>query len=298
MPVEVIADVRAHVGEAPAWDPLTGTLLFVDVEPGAVYRWTPDTGQTTRFHVGQQIGAALPRSDGNLTLACQDGMFVCGPDGEAVSLAAPVEIDVPANRMNEAKCDSRGRLWAGTMAYDFSDGAAALYRIDADGAVIKVLTRVTISNGLGWSPDDRRMYYIDSGCNRVDEFDFDADTGEIGRRRIFVTHTVGMADGLTVDADGRVWVAYFGASEVRCYEPDGSLADVIRLPVTQPTSCAFGGANLDELFITTGTFELTATELRSQPLAGATFRVYPGATGQPPAVHCPPSAASWQVRQT
>jgi sugar lactone lactonase YvrE len=180
----------------------------------------------------------------------------------------------PAIRMNEANVDPAGRYLAGSMAFDQQPGAACLYRLDADLALETVLTNVTISNGLDWSPDNSRCYYIDSPLRRVDVFDCDIARGELANRRPFVdaSGVPGLPDGLTVDADGSVWVAFFGGARACRYDPDGNLADTVELPVSQVTSCCFGGPDLDQLIISTSIMELTADELRDQPAAGQIFR--------------------------
>jgi sugar lactone lactonase YvrE len=184
--------------------------------------------------------------------------------------------------MNDAKCDPVGRLWAGSMAFDFRPGAASLYRLDRTG-ITRVLTDLTISNGLGWSPDATLMYFIDSGTNRVDVLDYDLASGTIGERRPFVTlaPSHGMPDGLAVDADGGVWVACFGTGQVRRYAPEGQLDEVLDLPVRQGTSCCFGGPDLSDLYVTSAAYRLSEADLREQPLAGSLFVCTPGVVGQP-----------------
>jgi sugar lactone lactonase YvrE len=185
--------------------------------------------------------------------------------------------------MNDGNCDSAGRFWAGTMGLNEEPGAGALYRLDPDLNVTKVLDAVTISNGIDWSLDDSLMYYVDSDTFCVDVFDFDPDAGAISNRRAFVSVSAadGLPDGLTVDSEGYVWVAFWGGSCVRRYAPDGSLDLVVSLPTRHVTSCAFGGAGLDELYITSATEGLTEADLAQEPHAGALFRCKPGVVGRP-----------------
>jgi sugar lactone lactonase YvrE len=191
----------------------------------------------------------------------------------------------PALRFNEGKCDTSGRFWAGTMAYDETPGAGALYRLDPDGRASLMLIGVTISNGLAWSLDGRTMYYIDSPTRRIDAFSFTPETGEISDRRPVITipGELGVPDGMTIDAEGGLWVALWGGAAVHRYL-DGRLAEVIRLPVSQPTSCAFGGSDLDELYVTSAREGLSFEQREAQQLAGAVFRVRPGVRGLPAAV--------------
>jgi sugar lactone lactonase YvrE len=283
--VEVAVDVRAEVGEGPHWDHARGILWFVDLTGGTVFRYHPGDGTVTRFPVGQEVGAAIPRRDGGLVLAVRDGIATATDDGDEFRIAVPVERDRPGNRMNDAKCDPAGRLLAGTTAFDFAPGAGALYRIDPDWSSVPVLRDVTTSNGTAWSPDGGRMYFIDSATQGIDAFDYDVATGAIGPRTRLVTiaREDGVPDGMTVDADGRLWVACFGAGAVRCYSPSGALTLVVDFPVAQVTSCAFGGPDLTDLYVTSARYRLTAEQEAREPLAGATFLCRPGATGSPAA---------------
>ncbi|HTI30100.1 MAG TPA: SMP-30/gluconolactonase/LRE family protein, partial [Methylomirabilota bacterium] len=224
-----------------------------------------------------------PRAAGGFVAALQDGFWVVG-DGPAARIAAIPEAG-PGLRFNDGKCDPAGRFWAGTMTYDAALGAGALYRLDPDGQARMVLDEVTISNGLAWSLDGGTMYFIDTPTQRVDAFSFDGVTGEIGDRRpeIHLPPEAGAPDGMTIDAEGGLWIALWGGAAVHRYL-DGRLDQVIELPVSQPTSCCFGGASLDELYVTSAREGLSAPRLRAEPLAGALFRVRPGVRGLAPAV--------------
>ena len=281
--VEVAADIHADVGEGPYWDEGSQTLLFVDIPPGRVHRLDPADGGVTTIEVGQAVGAVIPRASGGLVVAARDGIAELGSAGE-LSWLAPIEADRSTNRMNDAKCDPAGRLWAGTMAFEAEPGAGALYRIDADRSWQQVIGGVTISNGLGWSPDGSTMYYIDSPTRGVDLLDYDPATGAAtGRRRLISCDDVeGIPDGMAVDAEGHLWVAFFGGGVVRRYDPEGGLVTEVALPAAQITSCAFGGEDLDELYITSAARGLSATELAEQPHAGAVFRCRPGVRGPLP----------------
>jgi sugar lactone lactonase YvrE len=177
--------------------------------------------------------------------------------------------------MNDGACDPQGRFWAGTMAYDESPGAGTLYRLELDGRCSTVLTGLTISNGIGWSPDGGTMYLSDSGTRLVEAFDFDGVTGAIsGRRTLVRIDEPGVApDGLTVDEDGDIWVAMYGGWAVHRYGPEGSLRATLPMPVAQATSCAFGGDDRRTLFVTTGRERLEEGDLEGQPDAGRVFSV-------------------------
>jgi sugar lactone lactonase YvrE len=220
---------------------------------------------------------------GGFVAALQDGFWAVG-DGPAERIAAVPEAR-PGLRFNDGKCDPAGRFWAGTMAYDQAEGAGALYRLDPDGLARMVIDEVTISNGLAWSLDGRTMYYIDTPTQRVDAFPCDPVTGAVGDRRseIHIPPEAGAPDGMTIDAEGGLWIALWGGSAVHRYL-DGRLEQVIELPVSQPTSCCFGGESMDELYVTSARQGLSAGRLRAETLAGALFRIRPGVRGLAPAV--------------
>jgi len=281
--VELVLDARADLGEGPRWDSAHQRLLWVDIMRGRVHAFTPSTGACRNVAVHQPVGALAGGHDGSLVLAVAGGFARLDLDSQKFEMQAAVEADRPQNRMNDGACDGAGRFWAGTMALDEGPGAGALYRLDPDLTVHTMLTGVSISNGLDWSLDGRRMYYVDSPTRRIDVFDFDLATGSIANRRMFVEvpADAGIPDGLTVDAAGYVWLALWGGAALRRYAPDGTLERVIPLPVTHPTSCAFGGAALDELYVTSARRPLNAEEKTRQPQAGGVFRLRPGVAGRP-----------------
>ena len=281
MDLELVQDARADLGEGPVWDPRTGELIWVDIMAGLVHRLDPRTGTDRPLEVGQPVGAACPRAAGGYVVGLRDGIAVLSDSGE-VAFIAELEADVATNRCNDAKCDPAGRLWAGTVRID-NQPAGALYRIDADHSVRPVLTALALSNGLGWSPDGSLMYLIDSLAGGLDVFDFDLGSGEPSGRRRLVTvgKGEGFADGMTVDSEGFVWIAVYGGGAVRRYAPSGALALVVELPVTQPTSCTFGGTDLRDLYVTSARQHLAPAGLAAEPLAGGLFRCRPGPAGLP-----------------
>jgi sugar lactone lactonase YvrE len=278
---EPVGEARGEHGEGPAWDAVAGHLLWVDMLAGELHRTTPDgADDVTKYD--QPVCVAVPRVGGGVALALGDGLWLQEPDGELRRLFALPDPE-PAGpiRMNDGKCDPSGRLWAGSMAYDSRPGAGSLYRLDADHSVHEMLPDVTISNGLAWTPDGATMYYIDTPTGRVDAFDADPETGEIGDRRpaVDVPEDAGQPDGMTIDDEGCLWVARWQGSAVHRYTPDGRLDTVVEVPCAQVTSCAFGGAGLDELYITTSGLGLSEADAAAQPLAGRLFRIRPGVTG-------------------
>jgi len=282
--MDCVLDAKAELGEGPVWDPDAGCLYFVDIERGAVHRHDPATATSRSFQIGMMVGAAALTAAGDLVLAVSDGFARLDLDSGQVRALAAVEADLPDQRMNDGKCDPAGRFWAGTMALDKRPGAGALYRLDPDGRVHRILDGVSISNGLDWSDDGRLMYYVDTPTRSIDVFDFDVASGAIANRRALarVERGDGWPDGLTLDADGYIWVALWAGAAVRRYAPDGTLDRVVAVPTTYPTSCAFGGPDLQDLYVTTAATALTPEERLREPLAGGLFRCRPGVQGRPP----------------
>jgi sugar lactone lactonase YvrE len=273
---------RAELGEGACWDPRSHTLFWVDILRGRVHQFSPATSACRSWAVGQPVGAAAVREAGGLVLALRDGFATLDLETGALDWIARVEDDRPAQRMNDGRCDAAGRFWAGTMAFDPSPGTGTLYRLDPAGGATPVLADLTISNGLDWSPDGRSLYFVDSGTQRIDLFDFDLAAGALSNRREFVRvpDAAGMPDGLVVDADGCVWVALWGGGALHRYATDGALAAVVTLPVSHPTSCTFGGPDLTDLYVTSASVELTPAALARQPYAGGLFRLRPGVAGR------------------
>lgn len=286
-PGDVALDARAELGEGPLWDEGEGVLWWVDIMRGHVHRFEPERGHDRVIEVGQPVGAvALRRSGRGLVLAVQEGFALLDPVSCRVEPLVEVEKDLPGNRMNDGYCDPQGRFWAGTMAIaEEGPPAGALYRLDPDRRVTKVLDGVGISNGIDWSPDGRTMYYSDTPLGRVDAFDFDPRTGTVAQRRRFVTLEggAGSPDGLVLDAEGYCWLAVWDGWQLQRYAPDGTLDLIVRLPVARITKCAFGGTGLDEIYITTARIGLTSEQRRAQPLAGSVFWCRPGIHGRTPA---------------
>ena len=282
MDVELVVDAHAEVGEGLVWDAVSSRVVWVDITRAHVRRFDPATGRDAVVDIGKHVGTAVVRRSGGLVLALSDGFAALDDDGTVTPIAS-VEAADPRTRFNDGKCDRRGRLWAGTMGYAETGPAGTLYRLDPDHSVHSMVAGVTVSNGIAWSLDDRLMYYIDSPTGRMDVFDFDLDAGAIANRRklVDIAAEAGVPDGLTVDAAGYLWVAIWGGSCVRRYAPDGSFDREIRLLVTRVSSCAFGGPDLGDLYITSAARGLSVAELAAQPQAGGLFRVRPGVTGRP-----------------
>lgn len=275
MKAEQVTDPIAHHGEGPVWSSSWGGLRWVDMLAGDILSLADD-GDVTRRHVGEIAAVVRPRSQGGAIIGVERGFVLEETDGTLTRLP-----DVWADsgvRMNEGGCDPHGRFYCGSMAYDQAEGAATLYRLDADRTVHTVLENVTVSNGLEWTADGSRAFYNDTATGQIAVFDYDYEAGLTNRREFVAFPDGGHPDGLTVDAHGGVWTAIFNQGAVHHYAADGTLEDVIDLPVKQATACTFGGGNLDTLFITTSADGL---EPGSDPLAGALFRADVGVRGLP-----------------
>ncbi|AIR98240.1 SMP-30/gluconolactonase/LRE family protein [Streptomyces glaucescens] len=266
---EVAVRAEATLGEGPTWDAAGDRLLWIDILGSRLHTWEPGTGRRTVRTTGQHIGAVKPRAGGGLVLNLRDGVGLLDPDGAFRWLH---HEPVPGRRANDAAVAPDGALWAGTMRYDEAPGGGTLSRLTGDGTVDVVLDDVTVSNGTGWSPDGRLMYYVDTPTRRIDVFDVEG-TRVTGRRPLAeIEEGAGFPDGLTVDAEGCVWVALWDGGAVRRYTPGGELDRVVPLPTPRVTACAFGGPDLRDLYVTTARVGLTAPH----PLAGSLL-VIPGA---------------------
>lgn len=278
--LEVFQPVPARLGEGPCWHPQRQTLWWIDIL-GPRFFEADLTGAPPRvLESTQMIGAVVPTRSGGLVAALRDGIHRIDPDSGAATLWAAAPGHDPKDfRFNDGKVDPLGRFWAGTLALDFRSGQSRLYRIDADRSVHVMREGVSISNGLAWSSDARTLYYIDSPTRTVQAFAFDLEHGTIGPPRVAISlgEADGFPDGCCMDVEGCLWVAHWGAGKVSRWDPQASrLLGTIALPVANVTSCAFGGARRDQLFITTAVDDKRA---EPEPEAGYLFRIDPGVTG-------------------
>ena len=275
------------LGEGARWDARRGELLRVDILAGRVYRdRVDDRGGLVpirTYQVPGTVGAVIPvQGDNGWLLAAGRGFVHLRSDGSLRSLG---DVAPGGTRMNDAACDPQGRLWAGTLADDHHEGGGTLYRLDRTGRAEAVLGDLTISNGLGWSPDGTTMYLIDGGPRVVHAFAFDAERGAISDGRVLVTvpEEVGAPDGMTVDAAGDLWVAIYGGARIHRYRPDGVLRQALSVPAQQSTCCAFAGPGLHRLYVTTATEGWNDDQRRAEPAAGLVYRLDTDATGRPAA---------------
>lgn len=284
MTVQVFDERACRLGEGPWYDERTGRAGWVDILGRSVLWREVASGRTGSLATPTHVGAAVPREAGGLVLCLRDGPVLHDPDGtrhqlgtfadaDGAAVGWSLGADTPARRANDAKVDPFGRLWLGTMTYDEIPGAAGLYRLDPGAQLpVRVLDGVTVSNGLGWSPDGALMYYIDTPTRNIDVFDYDGVAGSISRRRtlVAVEDGAGFPDGMCVDADGGLWVALWGGGAVRRYRPDGALDRVVEVGVSRVTSCTFAGEAFDQLLIT------TARSNQEMPGEGLTYVHRPG----------------------
>jgi len=286
MPVtaEPVGDVAAVLGEGPYWRPEDDALLWVDVVRGHLHMTRVQVGETITIEL-DTVSAAFPAVGGGIITAGGHRLMLRATrPGEG--WAGRIIAEAPARdgvRFNDASVDPAGRVWVGSMDIKEKEPLGTLYRLDSGGTLTPVVKGATVSNGIGWSPDGTRMYYNDSPLRRIDMFDYDQATGEAYQGRMFadLSGAEGFPDGLTVDADGYVWVAMFAGGALRRFTPAGHQDAVIPLPVSQPTSCAFGGPGMADLFVTTAYRDLSEAQRAAEPLAGRLLRLRPGPVGLP-----------------
>lgn len=279
---ELIVDARNRLGESAMWHPREQRFYWVDVRAPAVYRLEPD-GRVTTFPLPALAGGMAPRASGGIAIALQHGFHTLDTATGALTLIADPEPDLPDNRINDGSCDRLGRFWAGTQHTTIREPRGSLYRLDADHTVTKMLQGITVTNSVRFSPDDRTLYYADTYSDVMYALDFSLAEGTIANRRVFIDTSShpGHPDGSAIDADGCLWNAEYGGSRVVRYTPQGKIDRAIEFPVTQPTSCCFGGTNLDTLYVTSATQRIEPELLAKQPLAGGLFAVHIGVKGLP-----------------
>ena len=281
MKPELLLDAKSELGEGPSWDSRNGVLYWVDIFRGLVHRYTPDESKDEEFQAGQYVSSVVPSRSGDVVVTLQHGFFSLSLGGEPHPIAE-VEGSLAQNRFNDGKCDPRGRFWAGTMDIEEKRPVGALYVLEKERGVTKVLEKVTVSNGLGWSPDHRTMYYIDTPTRLVAAFDYSDSTGRIKNRRTAVdmSDQPGYPDGMAVDAEGMLWVAHWGGWRVTRFDPhNGKALAYVSMPASQVTACCFGGRRLDQLYVTSARAGIGPEEAAQGSPAGGLFRIETGVRG-------------------
>ncbi|XP_046563959.1 regucalcin-like isoform X2 [Haliotis rubra] len=293
----ILKDTVSTIGEAPHWDDVTQTLLYVDMYNGEVHRYDPVTGEEDVLGLNGVLGFVVPRSKGGLVVGLGQAFAAVDWETKTVTKLAETDPGTQNHRLNDGKCDPRGRVWGGTMEDDFKLNEGSLYCLDTDGSVSRKQDKVTISNGLAWSPDNKTMYYIDTSPRQVYAYDFDIESGGISNRRVvgnfndlpeLSSKDVLGPDGMTIDTEGNLWVACFGGGCVAKIDPNtGKLLQKVDIPnATRITSVCWGGKNLDELYVTSLRMKPNSKLTVIDTLDGAVFRVTGlGARGRPADVY-------------
>ncbi len=276
-----------HLGEGPIWDVATQCLYWVDstgprVGKDAIWRLNPSTGEVSSWPLDQDIGAMTLREGGGSILALSDGFYSFDFDSGKPELIAKVDDDPARARLNDGKCDRAGRFFAGGMDDQEELGICGLWRLDPDLSLTKVEDGIICSNGPCWSPDNRTFYFADTFQNEIWAYDYDLDTGDLSNRRVFAStaNDGGFADGSTVDAEGYLWNAQVISGDLIRYAPDGSVERKISMPVRNITSVMFGGADLEDIYVTSmarvshpATHDNFSVETKPQFAAGGLFRI-------------------------
>ena len=268
------------LGESPAWCAITQRLWWVDVRGPTLLRLDPRTADTQQWTLPEVVGGLVLDAHGQPVVALASGVYRFAPDSGALAPYAMPEAASSGNRLNDTKCDRQGRLWTGSMR-DFGLAiTGSLYRI-AQGNVARLLGDIAIPNGPCWSPDGRTFYFADTPRGRIHAYDFDVVTGDLGPPRVLVDRGVlpGGPDGATVDAEGFVWSARYGGGGLARIDPDGAIERFVKLPVSQVSSCMFGGASLDVLYVTTSRQKLSDDARAREPLAGVLLALDVGVKG-------------------
>lgn len=281
--VKLVLDAKAKLGEGSIWHPIENKLYWVDIEGKSLHRYDPQTKIDSEYPMGERIGTVVPIMGGGVLVALQNGIHKLNMQTGKLEF---VKNPLPdANmRFNDGKCDPSGRFWVGSLALDSRRKGAALYRMDSKKDISEMLDSVSISNGIVWSLDRKTMYYNDTPTRSVQAFDYNDVTGSISNQRVVVRIPAedGAPDGMTIDAEGKLWVALWGGNAVGRYNPEsGALMQKILIPAPNVTSCAFGDNDLSTLYITTAREWVKPTQLIEYPMSGGLFAVKPGVKGVP-----------------
>jgi len=281
--IECVFKTKAIIGEGPLWSVRDQRLYWADIPEKKLHIFNPKDGTNKTFDLPDLVTSVSTRKNGGLILTLRSSFAFFDPASGKLDVLAEPEPDKPGNRFNDGKCDREGRLWAGTMGdVDWDSPIGSLYRFDESAKPTRMEEGVCCSNGLGWSPDSKTMYFAESFRYRIHAYDFDADSGNISNRREFATvdpKCGAFPDGLTVDREGFVWSAQPVFGRLVRYDPKGAIERIIELPVSRGTSCMFGGENLDVLYVTTMRGALTEEQLEEEPLAGSLLALKPGVKG-------------------
>lgn len=280
--VELVIDSKSELGEGAIWNQKTGELMWINIKGKILNFYNPRTGNNKEMFTGQMIGTVVPSESGSVLVALQNGIYQFNPKTGSKKLLADPEEHLPNNRFNDGKCDPAGRFWAGTMSTVGEKNAGTLYCYEGDSTIHKMIENVSISNGIMWSADKTKMYYIDTPTRKVMGYDYNDKTGDISNAKVAVEipAEMGHPDGMTIDVEGNIWVALWGGFAVGCWNPKtGKLIKTINVPAKNVTSCAFGDDDLGTLYITTAREGNNDEELAKYPHSGGVFKTRPGVKG-------------------
>lgn len=284
MTVQLVINEFMELGEGPCWDAEEQTLYWVDTDLKCVHKYCPYSGEKKTYQLNQKVGVAVKETAGTIICALENGFYRLNQNDGSVEYIVNPDSENPENIFNDGKCDKEGNFWAGTVHREELAEKGSLYCLSTDFKCEPKYNGVTISNGIAWTEDYKTMYYIDTPTLQVAAFDYDMDTRTISNKRVAVEFSpeYGMPDGMTIDADGNLWVAMWGGYGVyKCNPRTGQILGKIDVPVANVTSCIFGGKDMDVLYITTAMAELTDDEKKAQPLAGGVFQVKTDTKGFP-----------------
>jgi len=269
MNIRAISEVTSDLGEGPIWSADTNSVTWTDITQNTFHTADIDTGKTMSFGVPSMVGAIAHSKDGGYIAATQKGFARIGVDGKYSSLHSFLPDDM---RMNDGKVDPAGRFWAGSMALSFEKGRGSLYILEKDNSYRSILDDITLSNGMGWSPDAQYFYYIDSVPGVLKRFDYDLHTGQISNPKDLITFdsSSGIPDGMSMSSDGKIVIALWDGRRIEIYEPSGEKVSEITLGVSRPTSCTFAGPNRDILIVSTASQGIDRAD---EPLAGKILAV-------------------------
>ena len=275
-------EIPSQLGEGAFWNHTSGEFFWVDIEGKKLHIYDPESKKNRSVSTPSRVGTVVPIDNDRAVVALEDGIYIINTTTGETQLLADVEADVPENRFNDGKCDPAGRLWVGSMHLAESNANAKLYMIKGDGTVEAKVDNITISNGIVWSSDHKTMYYIDTPTGQIKAYDFDVASGAITNERVAVTvpEELGYPDGMAIDAEDMLWVGMWNGNAVVRFNPKtGKPVSKIEVPAHNVTACAFGGENLDVLYITTASVDMTEEERLKFPKAGSVFKAYPGVKG-------------------
>jgi len=280
---DVVLNCKADLGEGPIWDPDSQTLYWVNILANELHIFDPASGKDRHIDCGQMVGTVVGRKSGGLMVAMTNGFASVNLETEEIRHIVDPENN-PEARFNDGKCDPAGRFWAGSLPLSENVPEGSLYSLETDLSVKKRLSQITIANGIVWTSDHKTMYYIDTPTMKVDAYDYDIETGDLSNHRVAVTvpEEFGWPDGMAIDVEDKIWVGHWGGWQITRFDPlTGETLQVIKLPVAQVTACAFGGPDLNRLYITTAKTGLDAAALEKQPHAGNLFVIDVDVSGVP-----------------